>query len=139
MVVYLGLDIGQKTIGISMSQSGIVANNYDTYRFLDNDYDSAIKYIIDLIKQLNVDIVVIGYPKHMNNDIGIKAKISEKFKENIEKNTNSKVVLEDERLSTKTVLKTLISANVSRKVQKKVKDELSAVIILQNYLDRINK
>ena len=137
---YIGLDIGQKTIGISYSNSGIIANNFETYRFNDNNYELAFDYINKLIKTNNIETVVIGLPKHMNNDLGIRANISIDFKENILKNNpNVEVILYDERLSTKEVINTLVKANVTRKKQKMIKDELSAVIILQNYLDSINK
>lgn len=137
---YIGLDIGQKTIGISYSNSGIIANNLETYRFNDNNYELAFDYINKLIKTNNIETVVIGLPKHMNNDLGIRANISIDFKENILKNNpNVEVILYDERLSTKEVINTLVKANVTRKKQKMIKDELSAVIILQNYLDSINK
>lgn len=137
---YIGLDVGQKTIGISYSNSGIIANNLETYRFNDDNYEIAFDYINKLIKTNNIDVVVIGLPKHMNNDLGIRANISIDCKENILKeNPNVEVVLYDERLSTKEVINTLVKANVTRKKQKMIKDELSAVIILQNYLDSINK
>lgn len=137
---YIGLDVGQKTIGISYSNSGIIANNLETYRFNDDNYEIAFDYINKLIKTNNIDVVVIGLPKHMNNDLGIRANISIDCKENILKeNPNVEVVLYDERLSTKEVINTLVNANVTRKKQKMIKDELSAVIILQNYLDSINK
>ena len=72
----------------------------------------------------------------MNNTIGPKGELSLDFKEKLEKIINIPVVLQDERLSTKSALDTLIKGNVSRKDRKKVVDSVAATIILQTYLDR---
>ena len=74
----------------------------------------------------------------MNGDSGIRAQISTDFKNNLENGTNLKVILEDERLTTVIVDKTMIMGNVRRKDRKAKKDEMAAVVILQNYLDRIS-
>ncbi|MBE0700893.1 MAG: Holliday junction resolvase RuvX, partial [Acholeplasmataceae bacterium] len=73
--------------------------------------------------------------KHMNNDVGIRGKISEDFKTRIQKSVEGDVILWDERLSTKTAIKTMIRGHERRQGQKQKKDELAAVVILQNYLD----
>ena len=72
----------------------------------------------------------------MNNTIGLKAELSEKFKKMIEEKTTIPVILEDERLTTKSALDMLISSDVSRKKRKKVVDSIAATIILQQYLDK---
>ena len=82
-----------------------------------------------------IDTIVLGYPKHMNNDIGIRGKISEEFKILVEEKCTAEVVLWDERLSTQTALRAMIKGSERRKTQKQKKDELAAVVILQNYLD----
>ena len=80
--------------------------------------------------------VVIGLPKHMNNDLGIRGEISIAFKESLLKELpDLNIHLWDERNSTKAAIQTLVKGNVSRKKQKKMKDEVAATIILQNYLD----
>jgi putative Holliday junction resolvase len=89
-----------------------------------------------LVKEYRVNIIVLGLPKHMNNDLGIRGQISLDFKQKIESiNPDIEVVLWDERLSTRTAIKTMIKGSESRKNQKLKKDELAAVVILQNYLD----
>lgn len=136
---YIGLDLGQRTLGVAISDElGMIARAYDTFRFTDDDYDSAIKYVKDICAKEKVTNIVLGYPKHMNGDSGIRAQISIDFKNNLENGTNLKVILEDERLTTVIVDKTMIMGNVRRKDRKAKKDEMAAVVILQNYLDRIS-
>ncbi len=136
---YLGLDLGSNTLGISISTSGIIASNLETYRFTEDNYDEAVNYLKDLIEKNKITHVVLGLPRHMNHDLGIRGEITISFKEKLESVSNVKVILWDERLSTKEALDTLIKGSVRRDKQKKLKDELAATIILQNYLNSINK
>lgn len=136
---YIGLDLGSRTLGVAMSDAlGMIARAYDTLRFKDDDYDTAINYTLDLCKKEGVKTVVLGYPKHMNGDAGIRAQISEDFKQKIESQSDIKVVLTDERLTTVIVNRAMITGNVRREDRKNKKDEMAAVVILQNYLDRIS-
>ena len=136
---YLGLDLGSRTLGIAISTSGIIASNLETIRFRDDDYDYAINYTKELCLKEKIDVVVLGLPKHMNGDEGIRADISKEFKKKLEELLPSiKVVLTDERLTTVIVDKTMISGNMSRDKRKKLKDEMAAVVILQDYLDKVN-
>lgn len=136
---YIGLDLGSKTLGISISESGIIASNHSTYKFEEDNYQLAVNYINDFINDNKIDVVVLGLPRHMNNDLGIRGEISLKFKELLSKINDCEIILWDERLSTKQALDVLIKGSVRRDKQKKIKDELAATIILQNYLDSINK
>ena len=113
---YIGLDLGSRTLGVAISDElGFLAISYDTFRFTDDDYDSAVKYTIDICNKEKVKNVVLGLPKHMNGDNGIRAQISEDFKKKIEEQSDIKVYLEDERLTTIIVDKAMISGNVNRK------------------------
>ncbi|NLL68825.1 MAG: Holliday junction resolvase RuvX [Acholeplasmataceae bacterium] len=136
---YIGLDLGSKTLGISISESGIIASNHSTYKFEEDNYQLAVNYINDFINDNKIDVVVLGLPRHMNNDLGIRGEISLQFKELLSKINDCEIILWDERLSTKSALDVLIKGSVRRDKQKKIKDELAATIILQNYLDSINK
>ena len=134
---YIGLDLGSRTLGVAISDElGFLARALETYRFKDDDYDSAINYTIDLCKKEKVNTVVLGLPKHMNGDNGIRCQISEDFKAKIESQSDIKVILEDERLTTIIVDRAMISGNVKRKDRRAKKDEMAAVVILQNYLDK---
>lgn len=136
---YIGLDLGSKTLGISISESGIIASNHSTYKFEEDNYQLAVNYINDFINDNKIDVVVLGLPRHMNNDLGIRGEISLQFKELLSTINDCEIILWDERLSTKSALDVLIKGSVRRDKQKKIKDELAATIILQNYLDSINK
>lgn len=134
---YLGLDLGSKTCGIAIS-SGIIASIYETFRFNEDDYDTCLNHIVEVVNKEKIDEIVLGYPKHMNNDIGIRAKISEDFKAKLEEKIIAKVILWDERTTSMEVNRVMLMNNTSRKKRKEHKDELAAVIILQGYLDYKN-
>ncbi len=133
----LGLDLGSKTLGIAISDPlGIIARAVETIRFNEDDYEEALEKLLVVVDNNNVNKIVLGLPKHMNGDIGIRGEISIEFKDMIEDATGIEVVLIDERLTTVAAEKILIQGNVSRKNRKKVIDQMAAVNILQGYLDR---
>ena len=130
------LDLGSKTCGIAMSDAlGMIAHGVETFRFEENQYKIAAKHVFEIVKENGIRTIVLGFPKHMNGDIGERARISIEFKEMLEKMMDINVVLVDERLSTVVAENQLIFANVKRKKRKKVIDKMAAVTILQGYLD----
>ena len=133
---YLGLDLGSRTLGTALSdKTGLIASSYKTIRH-NEEYDSLIDEVVKIVAEENVEAIVLGFPKNMNNTIGPKGELSMDFKEKLEKVLDIPIYLQDERLTTKTATDTLILGNVSRKDRKKVVDSLAATIILQSYLDR---
>lgn len=133
---YLGLDLGSRTLGVAVSdKTGLIANNYKVIRH-NEEYDRLLNEVLLLVKELEIEAIVLGFPKNMNNTIGPKGELSLNFKEELEKIVNIPVFLQDERLSTKSATDMLIQGNVSRKARKKVVDSVAATIILQTYLDR---
>ena len=133
---YLGLDLGSRTLGTALSdKTGLIASSYKTIRH-NEEYDSLIDEVVKIVEEENVEAIVLGFPKNMNNTIGPKGELSMDFKEKLEKVLDIPIYLQDERLTTKTATDTLILGNVSRKDRKKVVDSLAATIILQSYLDR---
>ena len=131
----LGLDLGSRTLGVSVSDAlGMIAQPVTTIRFEEDDYDSAFEQVQTYIKEYQIKTVVLGLPKHMNGDVGIRGDISILFKERLE-TLGVAVVLWDERLTTVAAQRILIAADVSRKKRKKVIDQMAAVQILQGYLD----
>lgn len=133
---YLGLDLGSRTLGLAISDAlGMFARAYDTLRFEDDNYEYAITETIAICKKEGITEIVLGNPKHMNGDEGIRSQISYDFKKQIEERTQIKVHLIDERLTTVRVDKAMISGNLSRQKRHQKKDEMAAVIILQDYLD----
>jgi len=81
---------------------------------------------------------VLGFPKHMNNDIGERAEKSLEFKEMLKRRTGLEVIMWDERLTTVAAERTLMESNVRRENRKKYIDKIAAVFILQGYLDSLN-
>ena len=133
----LGLDLGSVTCGVAISDPlGMIARSVETIRFADEQNDDAIVRIEQLCKENQVDKIVLGLPKHMNGDIGIRANICLEFKGKLEKALGLEVIMVDERLTTKIANNALISMDVKRKKRHKVIDQMAAVQILQSYLDR---
>jgi len=133
---YLGLDLGSRTLGISISDpTGLIASSYTIIRH-NEEYEKLINDVKEIVLEKKVDEIVLGLPKNMNNTIGTKGELSYKFKEMLEKSINIPVHLIDERLTTKQATDILISNNTSRKKRKKVIDSVAATIILQGYLDK---
>ncbi|MBR5290344.1 MAG: Holliday junction resolvase RuvX, partial [Erysipelotrichaceae bacterium] len=122
----LGFDLGSRTLGVAVSDPlGMIARTVETFRFEEDDYDAALKRAGELIKEYSAKRIVLGLPKHMNGDIGIRGEISIKFKASLEEMYNSPVELVDERLTTVAAHKMLISADVSRKKRKQVVDQIA--------------
>lgn len=133
---YLGFDLGTRTLGISISDdTKTIASILTTLRFEDGDYDSILPEIVEIIKKYNVEKIVLGLPKNMNNTLGDRAETTINFQKKLMDYANIEVVLQDERLTTVSAHNYLIEADMSRKKRKKVVDKLSANIILQTYLD----
>lgn len=136
---YLGLDLGTKTLGLAISDKlGIVATSYKILRH-DEDYDSLIDLLKDEISNNQIEALVLGLPKNMNNSIGERGEITLEFKKKLEDAFSLPVYMQDERLTTRQAESILIYNDTSRKKRKKVIDSLAATIILQSYLDRKEK
>ena len=134
---YLGLDLGTRTLGISISDvTHTIATSYKTIRFEESDYDSLIEPLRQIINEYDIEKIVLGFPKNMNNSRGDRALTTLEFKEKLEKNFEIEVVMQDERLSTIEATNYMIQADMSRKKRKKKVDALAANIILQTYLDK---
>ena len=134
---YLGLDLGSKTLGVSISdRTNTIASIYKTIFFKEDDYDSLIPEIKNIVKEEDISVIVLGFPKNMNNTIGKRAEITLDFKKKLEDNIDIKVELMDERLTSVISNNVLISANVSRKKRKKKVDGMAALLILQSYIDK---
>ena len=132
---YLGLDLGKKTLGLAISdRTGMIASFYKSIRY--DDEDKLISELKDIIEREKIDFLVLGLPKNMDNSEGFRAIETLEFKEKLEKEIDKNIVLQDERLSTRVAENVLIDADLSRKKRKKVIDGVSAVVILQTYLDR---
>lgn len=137
----LGMDLGTKTLGLALSDSlGLIASPYKVIRY--DDIDILVDEVIKLIDELNIDTLVLGYPKNMNNTLGEAIERTNNFKKLLSEKTNIEINLIDERLSTVEAEKYLLNEDKSRKSRKKIIDAIAASIILDTYLRKyksINK
>lgn len=132
---YLGLDLGKATLGVAISdRTGLIASFYDSFRY--NDEEELFLKIKFIIEKEKIDAVVLGLPVNMDGSLGFRAQETISFKEKLEKVIDKYIILQDERLSTRVATDVLIKADMSRKKRKGVVDGVSAVVILQTYLDR---
>ncbi len=133
----MGLDYGSKTVGVAISDPlGITAQGIEIIRReKETKLRQTLARIEALIKEYQVESIVLGFPKNMNNTIGDRAEKSLAFKEMLEKRTGLDVVMWDERLTTVEANRTLMEGKVRREDRSKYVDMLAAVYILQGYLD----
>ena len=129
----LGLDYGSKTVGVAVSDGLVItAQGVEIIR---RTQENKLARIEELIAESDVGILVLGYPKNMNNTVGDRAEKSLEFQKMLEKRTGLPVVMWDERLTTVEAHRTMMESGVRREDRKKYVDKLAAVYILQGYLD----
>ena len=135
----LGLDYGSKTVGVAVSDPlGITAQGAETItRKEENKLRKTCARIEALIEEYQVEKLVLGLPKHMNNDLGIRAEKTMEFAEMLKRRTGLEVVFWDERLTTVEAERTLMETGVRRENRKQYTDTIAAVFILQGYLDSV--
>lgn len=135
----LGLDFGSKTVGVAVCDSlGITAQGVETItRKEENKLRKTLSRIETLVQELEIESIVLGYPKNMDDTIGERALKTEEFKAMLERRTNLPVILWDERLTTVEADLILQESGVRREHRKEVIDKIAAGIILQGYLDSL--
>lgn len=134
---YLGLDLGTRTLGISMSDtSRTIASPYTVLHFDEGKHYSTFEEIKRIVLEYNISKIVLGFPKNMNNTVGDRGNMTIEFQDRLSQYLQIEVVLQDERLSTVEATNYMIEADMSRKKRKKKIDSLAANIILQTYLDK---
>jgi putative Holliday junction resolvase len=131
----MGLDVGDATIGVAASDElGMIAHGITTIRRTSLEKD--LVSLKNIINEKDIKVIVVGFPKNMNNTVGPRAQISIDFAELLrERFEGIEVVLWDERLTTASARRTLIEADMRRNKRKGVIDKIAAILILQNYLD----
>lgn len=132
---YIGLDIGDRRVGIAVSQSGFICSGLETYIRKTLDLDA--EHIIKLADEYNVKNIVAGRPMHLNGDHHVQEDKNELLLSRL-RERGMNIILWDERFSSVSAEKVLLQADVSRRRRKNNIDKMAAVIILQNYLDSIN-
>ena len=135
----MGLDVGSKTVGVSISDAfGWTAQGLKTIQINEDKGEFGFEEIGTLIAENEVSKVVVGLPKNMNGTIGPRGEASQFYADELNKRFGVPVVLWDERLTTVAAERVLLEADVSRKKRKKVIDKMAASMILQGYLDSQN-
>jgi len=132
----LGLDVGTKTVGVSVSDMlGMTAQPVETVKIDSQEGNLGFNRLSEIIQEYKPSKVVIGLPKHMNNDEGERAQASRHYGEKLTDQFGIPVDYQDERLTTMQAEKVLIAGGTRRQDRKQHIDKLAAVLILQNYLD----
>ncbi len=137
----MGLDYGSKTVGVAISDPlGITAQGIETIeRKEENKLRRTLARIEELVKEYEVEKIVLGLPKNMNNTLGERAEKTLEFQGMLERRAGIPVVMWDERLTTVEAERTLIESKVRREDRKKYIDKIAAVFILQGYLDSVGR
>ena len=136
----MGLDYGSKTVGVAVSDPlGLTAQGIEIVRRKsETKVRQTLARIEEIAKEYSVEKIVLGFPKHMNNDIGERAEKSLEFKEMLERRTGLPVVMWDERLTTVEADRTMMETGIRRENRKEYVDMIAAVFILQGYLDYLS-
>lgn len=130
----MGLDVGDKTVGVAVSDLlGITAQGVSTLRRTNLDAD--LQALARLCEEYEVGRLVVGLPLNMDGTEGPRAALSRRFGEKLQQKTGLEVVFWDERLTTAEVERVLIAGDVSRRKRKAVVDQLAAQVILQGWMD----
>ena len=133
----MGLDFGSRTVGVAVSDSLLLtAQGVEIIRRKEeNKLRQTLARIEELIQEYEVEEIVLGQPKHMNADEGVRVELTNEFKEKLERRTGLPVTFWDERLTTVAADRTMMEAGIRREKRKDYVDMLAAVFILQGYLD----
>lgn len=135
----MGLDYGSKTVGVAISDALLLtAQGIETIeRKEENKLRRTLARIETLVKEYEVEKIVLGLPLNMNDTVGERAEKTLEFKSMLERRTGLEVILWDERLTTVEAEQILIESNVRREERKKYIDKIAAGFILQGYLDSL--
>ena len=136
----MGLDYGSKTMGVAISDPlGFTAQPIEIIRRKEeNKLRQTLARIEALIQEYEVEQIVLGFPKNMNNTVGDRAEKSLEFKRMLERRTGLHIFMWDERLTTVEANRTMMETGIRRENRGKYVDALAAVLILQGYLDSLS-
>ena len=133
---YMGLDVGDKTIGVAMSDEIGVTANPVTVISRTGSLKREIGEIRRLVQENGIGRIVVGMPFMLDGSVGIQAEKVQAFVEHLRRRITVPVVTWDERLTTAEVERILIASDQSREKRKKVIDKMAAAVILRSYMDR---
>lgn len=137
----MGLDYGSVTVGVAISDAlRLTAQGIEIIRRKEeNKLRPTLRRIEELAAEYEVDMIVVGYPKNMNNTEGPRAEKSKEFAEMLHRRLGLPVVMWDERLTTVAAHNAMLEADLSRRKRYEAVDMVAAVLILQGYLDCLRK
>ncbi len=134
----LGIDYGSKYIGLAISdRSNTVAHSKEVITRTDLKKD--LETIKDYINKYEIDEIVVGMPTSLNGTQGPRAEKTQQFINFLNNSLDLKITEWDERFTTLIADQSMLDADLSRKKRKKMVDKIAAALILQNYLDYLNK
>ena len=136
----MGLDFGSRTVGVAISDSLLLtAQGVEIIRRKEeNKLRQTLARIEELIVENEVEEIVLGLPKNMNDTEGVRVELTKEFKDKLERSTGLPVYFWDERLTTVAADKAMMEAGIRRENRKDYVDMIAATLILQGYLDRRN-
>ena len=136
----MGLDFGSRTVGVAISDSLLLpAQGVEIIRRKEeNKLRQTLARIEELIVANEVEEIVLGLPKNMNDTEGVRVELTKEFKEKLERRTGLPVIFWDERLTTVAADKAMMEAGIRRENRKDYVDVIAATLSLQGYLDRRN-
>lgn len=136
----MGLDFGSRTVGVAISDSLLLtAQGVEIIRRKEeNKLRQTLARIEELIVENEVEEIVLGLPKNMNDTEGVRVGLTKEFKDKLERRTGLPVYFWDERLTTVAADKAMMEAGIRRENRKDYVDMIAATLILQGYLDRRN-
>ena len=134
----LGLDFGSKTVGVAVSDELLItAQGVEIIRRkAPTKLRQTLARIEELVGEYDVERIVLGYPKNMNNTEGVRVELTKEFQDKLERRTGLPVYLWDERLTTVAADKAMMEAGIRREERKEHVDRIAACFILQGYLDK---
>ncbi|MCM1244506.1 MAG: Holliday junction resolvase RuvX [Roseburia sp.] len=135
----MGLDYGSVTVGVAVSDGLLLtAQPVEVIkRKSETKLRQTLARLEELIAEYEVEKIVLGYPKNMDNTLGERVERTNEFKEKLEQRTGLEVVMWDERLTTVSAMEVLKEGKVRRENRKNFVDKIAAVFILQGYLDSL--
>ena len=133
----MGLDFGSKTVGVAVSDPLLLtAQGIEIIRRKEeNKLRRTLARIEELVQEYEVELIVLGLTRNMNDTEGERAAATREFAEKLERRTALPVVFRDERLTTVAADRTMMEAGIRRENRKEHVDRIAAVLILQGYLD----
>ncbi len=136
----LGLDFGSKTVGVAVSDALLLtAQGVEIVRRKSpGKLRQTLARIEEIIAEYQVEKIVLGYPKNLNNTEGERCEKTAEFKEMLERRTGLPVILWDERLTTVAADRAMMEFGIRREHRKEYVDEIAAIFILQGYLDYLS-